>query len=161
MVSFLGKLAEFLYNYLPFIVVAEDEWAVKLRWGRFCTNDILSPGLHFKLPMITEVYKCSRADQTVDVPNQNVTGWAISATLLYRVVDPRLALFRVDDYSEGIQQQVMGSLASSLSRTQDYGMVREATLEDLEIIEEQWGLEIINLEFPLFVKSPSMTVLDV
>ena len=56
--------AIFLLTYLSVFSVKADEQGVLLRFGKY--SSIASPGLHFKMPIIDEVYKVKTSKQFVE-----------------------------------------------------------------------------------------------
>ena len=54
----------FLFIYMSVYSVRAEEQGVLLRFGKY--NSISQPGLHFKIPIIDEVYKVKTSKQFVE-----------------------------------------------------------------------------------------------
>ncbi len=145
-----------VFTQNPLFVVNEGEQALVTEFGK-PVSDILSPGLHFRVPFIQTVHRFeTRILKWDGDPNQIPTKdkryifldttarWRISDPLLFfkTVASERGALGRLDDIIDSVvRDAVSGHLLVELVRGSDYqapgSVVEEITLEGVTIAPEQ------------------------
>lgn len=87
-------------------VIRPWEAGVYMRLGRFA--GILQPGLNIVPPLISEVVRVDLRERrvdfwAVDVTTKDRSRFTLTGRITFRVVDPKAALFQVDNYSRAIE----------------------------------------------------------
>jgi len=136
-------------------IVQEWERGVILRLGRF--HAVKGPGLFLIIPFIDRMIKIDLRVFVMDVPKQDIitrdnVPVKVNAVVYFQVIDPALAVTRVENYIAATQQ---------LSQTRLRSVLGESELDDLlarrvelnrrlqQIIDEQtdpWGIKVIAVE---------------
>jgi regulator of protease activity HflC (stomatin/prohibitin superfamily) len=136
-------------------IVQEWERGVILRLGRF--HAVKGPGLFLIIPFIDRMIKIDLRVFVMDVPKQDIitrdnVPVKVNAVVYFQVIDPALAVTRVENYIAATQQ---------LSQTRLRSILGESELDDLlarrvelnrrlqQIIDEQtdpWGIKVIAVE---------------
>jgi regulator of protease activity HflC (stomatin/prohibitin superfamily) len=136
-------------------VIKEYERGVVFRLGRLIAAR--DPGLRVVIPFVDELIKVDQRTITMDIPTQDVitrdnVSIKVNAVLYFRVMDPREALVKVENYLFATSQ---------ISQTTLRSVCGEAELDDLlskreqinkriqEIVDGQtapWGIKVSAVE---------------
>lgn len=112
--SLINAIGEWIDRFFIFSIVDAYERGVRLRCGKF--NEVLAPGLHWRLPLVDRVLTDSVVQNTTSLKVQSLTtrdGVAVNVSVVvtHRIVDIKKALLRV----EGVDSVLMDSCAGELS----------------------------------------------
>lgn len=103
------KLIELISHWwaqlIPFAIVRDYEEAVLLRFGKF--NQLLKPGIHFKLPFFDEVLEQHIAVTTLSLAAQSLytkdnNNIVVKAVVKYKIADVKTFLLEVYDAQDAI-----------------------------------------------------------
>ncbi len=158
-------------------LVNQAEVIIIERVGRM--HRVLHPGLHFVLPLIDNpravhwtylreydgkyepvqktTYRIDLREAVYDFPKQNVitrdnVTMQINAVLYYRIFDPKLAVYQVEDLPEAIEKLTQTTLRNVIgSMDLDETLVsRDAINEKLRVILDEatdhWGVKVHRVE---------------
>jgi regulator of protease activity HflC (stomatin/prohibitin superfamily) len=117
----------------------------------------LEPGFHPLLPVILAVRKIPVRSITLDLPKQRLTTadgmvYDVQANIVYRVVDPKLALTQIDYLRKGIEA-VLPLVLAELLRDQTRAAAREFKALEAEFLARaenklrRWGVTIEQAGF--------------
>lgn len=141
------------------------EWVVQ-RFGRYRIT--LKPGLNIIVPYFDQVaYKLTTKQIVLDIPSQEVISkdnavLVTSAVAYISIINPKDAVYGVDNYQFAIQTKVQTTLRSILGemKLDDALSSREKIKTDLQntIAEEisEWGISLRSCEISDINPSPSM-----
>ncbi len=136
-------------------IVREYERGVIFRLGRL--QGAKGPGLFFLIPVIDKMIKVSLRIVTFDIPPQevitqdNVTV-SVNAVVLYRVIDPNLAITEVEDFYQATNQLAQTTLRSVCGQAELDELLadRERLNQQMQkIIDEHtdpWGIKVRAVE---------------
>lgn len=145
-----------------FVVVYDGQHAVKFTLGR--AVGVVGPGVHLKWPIFqkfrVEPTKFTTLDleaQTIQLRDELV--YMVGAKVVYQIVDLMKAMIEVDNLVEGlrnrlvlaVQRVVKSRDRRTINEAND--MIREVTAQ-MRIVEDQWGIRIIEFGFSTFSPSP-------
>ncbi|WP_338064973.1 FtsH protease activity modulator HflK [Thermomonas alba] len=156
----LGLLLALWLVFNCFVLVAEQQRGVVLRFGRF--DRIMQPGPNFKLPWpIERVIKVNATqiknyEDRVPVLTRDENIVEVSVNVQYRVADPTLYLFGTRDADEVLKQAALSTVREQVGRS-DLDTVlgareqlavaaRERLQKSLEIYRT--GLVVTELNLP-------------
>lgn len=114
-------LAASIKIFIPFCIVNEFEGAVVLRFGKF--HHELSPGFHWIFPLgIEQVLSCEICLCTIDLKPQSLTtrdeeNIVLTATVSYRVEDPKIYLLKVMNAASVIEDSSTGIIHEFVSKS--------------------------------------------
>lgn len=165
---------EFFVPFLVFIVIAlfssvriiqEYERGVIYTLGRYTSNR--GPGVQIILPGIQRVLIVDMRIRTEDVPSQDIISKdnisvKVNAVLYYRVVDPGLAVNKVEDFIMATSQLAQTTLRSVLGKYEMDEMLSKrdqlnsAVQEILDQQTEGWGIKVTNVEIKNVDLDPTM-----
>ncbi|MEM8710823.1 MAG: SPFH domain-containing protein [Planctomycetota bacterium] len=127
-------------------------------------SSVLEPGFHPLIPFLQRVRKVPTRQRTMDLPAQRVAtfeGYVFhaDANIVYRIVDVRRALIRVDDLIEGMNQMltlgVQEVLREASVRELQSGLgLDEKLAANLADKVEPWGVTVERAGFPTITPSP-------
>jgi regulator of protease activity HflC (stomatin/prohibitin superfamily) len=145
-----------------FVVVYDGQHAVKFTLGR--AVGIVGPGVHMKWPIFqkfrVEPTKFTTLDleaQTIQLRDELV--YMVGAKVVYQIVDLMKAMIEVDNLVEGLRNRLVLAVQrvvksrDRLSITDANDMIDEVR-QQMKIVEEQWGIRIIEFGFSTFSPSP-------
>ena len=158
-----GAAVSFLWKGLG--SVPEGELGIKCRWKRALRNkngdlDIRNPGFVFLIPFVDSLKAIHTRERTINMIDQSVTladGFVqnVSATVLYRIVDPYKGLFVVENLHQCLENMGLMVIEKDLGRktyadlqnqAKDGWLSADAIIK-LQELADRWGVEI--LEFGL------------
>ncbi len=136
-------------------VVQEYERGVVFRLGR--VMDARGPGLILLLPFVERMVKVDLRTITLDVPSQEaITGdnvtVKVNAVVYFRVVDPTMAIVKIEDYRRATWQIAQTSLRNVIGQSmmdqllQDREMINETLQKIIDEATEPWGVKVSIVE---------------
>jgi regulator of protease activity HflC (stomatin/prohibitin superfamily) len=146
-------------------IVKEYERGIIYTLGKF--TGIRNPGIQFVFPGIQQMQLVDVRVRTDDIPPQDLisrdnVSVRVSAVLNYRVVDPGMAINRVEDFVYTTGQIAQTTLRSVLGKHELDDMLqnRDQLSKDVqEILDNQtgsWGIKVMNVEIKHVDIDPSM-----
>ncbi len=146
-------------------IIQEYERGVIYTLGRYTSNR--GPGVQIIIPAIQRVLIVDMRIRTEDVPSQDVISKdnisvRVNAVLYYRVVDPGLAVNKVEDFIMATSQLAQTTLRSVLGKHELDEMLskRDQLNKDIQIIldhqTEGWGIKVTNVEIKNVDIDPTM-----
>ncbi len=147
-------------------IIQEYERGVIYTLGRYTSNR--GPGVQLIIPMLQRVLIVDMRIRTEDVPSQDViskdnVSVKVNAVLYYRVVDPGLAVNKVEDFVMATSQLAQTTLRSVLGKHEMDEMLskRDQLNKDIQTILDQqtegWGIKVTNVEIKNVDIDPTMT----
>jgi membrane protease subunit HflK len=121
MARWVGILAALWLAFNCFVLVAEQQRAVVLRFGQMAR--VLQPGPHLKLPWpIERVLKVNATtiktfSDTVPVLTSDENIVSVEVNVQYRVDDPKLYLFGTRDAEQMLQQATLSAVREQVGRS--------------------------------------------
>lgn len=146
-------------------IVQEYERGIVYTLGRY--TGMRGPGLQFILPGLQRVLIVDIRVRTEDIPPQDVisrdnVSVKVNAVVYYRVVDPALAINKVEDFIQATSQLAQTTLRSVLGKhdLDDMLSKRDQLNKDIqEILDTQadgWGVKITDVAIKHVDLDPSM-----
>jgi regulator of protease activity HflC (stomatin/prohibitin superfamily) len=145
-----------------FVVVYDGQHALKFTLGR--AQDVVGPGIHFKLPIVQRFRVVDTKDTTIDLEPQVIQlkddlVYDVGAKAVYQIDDLRKALIEIDNLVTGLKNRLVLAV-QRVVRAQDRESVRDmagmiaAVKEALRPVEDQWGVVFHEVGFSTFSPSP-------
>jgi regulator of protease activity HflC (stomatin/prohibitin superfamily) len=161
MLDFVGAITG------TFVVVYDGQHSLKFTLGR--AGDVVGPGVHWKWPIIQKYVTEETKHTTLDLEPQVIQlsdelVYEVDCKVMYQIVDLRKAKIEIDDLVTGLKNRVVLAIQNVLRR-RDRKTIRESDAMVREIlgalapVEEQWGVQILQLGFSNL--SPSPTTLEI
>ncbi len=164
-------------SYLPIILVvgfllvscvrilSEWERGVVLRFGRFV--GVRGPGLILLIPGVERMIRVDTRTVTMDIQPQDIitkdnVSMKVNAVLYFKILDPELAITRVEDYYFATSQLAQTTLRSVLGQYEmdDLLVNRDKinhTLQGiLDTATEPWGVKVSTVEVKQIDLPPEM-----
>jgi regulator of protease activity HflC (stomatin/prohibitin superfamily) len=126
------------------------------RLGKY--HRTLEAGLHFLIPLYETIsHKVSILERQLDTKRittitlDNVT-ISIDIAILYRIKDSSRAIYRVQNIDQAIQTTVIGSVRSTIGKTDLDGVqsnrreLAETLESELDAVTDEWGIVITRVE---------------
>ena len=146
-------------------IVREFERGVVYTLGRY--TGMRGPGLQLVVPAIQKMAIIDVRVRTEDVPPQDVisrdnVSVKVSAVVYYRVIDPSLAINRVENFAVATSQLAQTTLRSVLGKHELDDMLakRDQLNKDIQaILDHQtdgWGVKVATVEIKHVDIDPSM-----
>jgi regulator of protease activity HflC (stomatin/prohibitin superfamily) len=131
--------------------IDETECAVLLRCGKFVKT--LDPGIHLLLPLIHEVFTCTRVEQGITVGPMscmsiNHVPIVVELSILYSVSDAEKVLMKFDDVDVSLTAYVAAKTVEYASshtcdETFDAKRLERGVFDAVKYFaEDEWGLTI-------------------
>ena len=149
--TLLDRLWEIILKILPhFIMIRPDELGVYVICGKWVKR--VNPGVYPVWTWIIDLqYLCTKTDVN-DVEVQSVTTKdfkkvAVRACVRFKVKNPELALYNVNDYEASMQNAIKVEVANyvnkhDLSDCQNLQKSQDAITKEVKKAVYGWGLEI-------------------
>lgn len=136
-------------------ILPEWERGVILRFGR--SMGVRGPGLIYLIPGVERIIRVDTRTITMDIQPQDVitldnVSMKVNAVLYFRVVDPEVAITRVEDYMFATTQLAQTTLRSVLGQYQMDDMLSNRdkinlTLQNIiDKATESWGIKVSQVE---------------
>ncbi len=146
-------------------IIQEYERGVIYTLGRYTSNR--GPGVQIIFPGLQRVLIVDMRIRTEDIPSQDIISKdnisvKVNAVLYYRVVDPGLAVNKVEDFIDATSQLAQTTLRSILGKHEMDEMLskRDKLNKDVqEILDsrtEGWGIKVTNVEIKNVDLDPTM-----
>ena len=146
-------------------IIQEYERGVIYTLGRYTSNR--GPGVQIIIPFLQRVLIVDMRIRTEDIPSQEViskdnVSVKVNAVVYYRVVDPGLAVNKVEDFIMATSQLAQTTLRSVLGKHEMDEMLskRDQLNKDVqEILDTQtegWGIKVTNVEIKNVDLDPTM-----
>lgn len=136
------------------------------RLGKY--NRQLNPGLHFVIPLVERTsFACTAREQVLDIPPQKAitrdnAPLTADAVVYWKVTDPELARYAVQDLVPAIQNLVLTQLRSEIGKlTLDETFsarqqMNAILLQDLDAATDDWGVKVTRVEVRDIIPSPDI-----
>ena len=145
-----------------FVVVYDGQHALKFTLGR--AKNVVGPGVHFKIPIIQRFRVVETKDTTIDLEPQIIQlqddlVYEVGAKAVYQITDLRKALIEIDNLVTGLKNRLVLTV-QRVVRTQNRTSIRDmkpmiaAVREELKVVEEQWGVQFLEVGFSTFSPTP-------
>lgn len=146
-------------------IIKEYERGVIYTLGRYTSSR--GAGVQIIFPGLQKVIFVDMRIRTVDVPSQDViskdnVSVKVNAVLYYRVVDPSMAINKVEDFIMATSQLAQTTLRSVLGKHEMDEMLSKrdelnaAIQEILDNQTEGWGIKVTNVEIKNVDLDPTM-----
>ncbi len=146
-------------------IIQEYERGVIYTLGRYTSNR--GPGIQLIIPGLQRVLIVDMRIRTEDVPSQDIISRdnisvKVNAVLYFRVVDPGLAVNKVEDFRNATSQLAQTTLRSVLGKHEMDEMLSkrdELNISIQEILDTQtegWGIKVTNVEIKNVDIDPTM-----
>ncbi len=146
-----------------FVVVYDGQHALKFTLGR--AQNVVGPGVHFKLPIIQRFAVEETKHTTLDLEPQVIQlsddlVYEVDAKVMYQIVNLRKAIVEIDDLVTGLQNRVVMAVqrvvqAQNRESIRDTDAMITTIRGELRPVEEQWGVRILQFGFSNLSPSPS------
>lgn len=154
------------------MIVEQYNGAVRLRNGIF--KEVLTPGAHWKWPVIDSIIDCSIVPTTMRLPPQSLhpkkdgditVGVVVEVVLKYRVSDVKLFLLGVNDAIDALADMAQGIVMTTLT-TRTWSEIRETDMDSVitkEIRKEakRWGIEVEKATITTLSETQSVRVIGI
>jgi regulator of protease activity HflC (stomatin/prohibitin superfamily) len=148
-----------------FKIIKEYERGIVYTFGKY--SGTIGPGVRFVLPWIQTITYVDIRVRTEDVPPQDViskdnVSVKVTAVVYYRVVDPALAINKVEDFNNATSQLAQTTLRSILGKHELDDMLskRDQLNHDIQAIldtqTENWGIKVTDVSIKNIDLDPSM-----
>lgn len=162
-IPFLVFIAIILFASIK--IIQEYERGVIYTLGRYTSNR--GPGVQIIIPALQRVLLVDMRVRTVDIPPQDViskdnVSVKVNAVLYYRVVDPGMAINKVENFVVATSQLAQTTLRSILGKHDLDEMLSQrdelngAIQEILDTQTEGWGIKVTNVEIKNVDIDPTM-----
>lgn len=155
------KLLMFLIGFGLFLIFSiikilpEWERGVVLRFGR--SIGVRGPGLIYLIPGVERLIRVDTRTVTMDIQPQDVitldnVSMKVNAVIYFRVIEPELAITKVEDFYFATSQLAQTTLRSVLGQYQmddllsNREKINHTLQEILDKSTEPWGVKISNVE---------------
>ncbi|MFM2064018.1 MAG: hypothetical protein RLZZ507_3689 [Cyanobacteriota bacterium] len=133
----------------------EYERGVIFRLGRI--SGVRGPGLYWVIPVIDQKTQVDIRTKTVDIePQETVTADSVTirvnAVLYYRILNPTLAINKVENYQLAVYQTALTTLRNVVGQNilddvlQNRDKINDKVQEIVDEITEPWGIVIERVE---------------
>jgi regulator of protease activity HflC (stomatin/prohibitin superfamily) len=136
-------------------VLMQYERGVVFQLGKF--KFMKEPGLVFLIPILQKMEVVDMRIKTADIPRQEAMtkdniSVLVNAVVYYKVVDPKVVIVNIQDYSYAIRQYTQAALRDVIGNQEmDFVLTeREAIATDIRAIVEsetsEWGLDVESIK---------------
>jgi regulator of protease activity HflC (stomatin/prohibitin superfamily) len=151
--------------FTSFKIIREFERGIVYTFGKYTSTR--NPGIQLVFPGIQNMIVVDIRVRTEDVPPQDVisrdnVSVKVSAVVYYRVVDPALAINRVEDFNNATSQLAQTTLRSILGKHELDDMLskRDQLNHDIQAIldtqTENWGIKVTDVSIKNIDIDPTM-----
>lgn len=135
--------------------VNQYEKGIVERWHAY--EKIVDPGLRYIVPFVQRMLRVNMREQIIDVPPQEIITEdnvvvTIDAVIYYQVVDPKRALYEVEDFELAIvklAQTTLRNIVGEMSLDICLTSREKLNLELRKVIDEatdKWGTKVNRIE---------------
>ena len=138
----------------PWVVVADYEGGVVLRFGRY--DRTLEPGLHWKLPLADSTITTSTVITTMALRPQTLTtrddlSVVISAIVKYHIADVRAYLLDIWDSADVLNDVTLGAIKEIVASVEYTDLqkleIEEKVLDFVRAEAEKFGVHVHKVTF--------------
>ena len=137
------------------VIIQPYEEGIYIVLGRY--KRILKPGWNFRIPLISKVMIVDERVQTLDVPKQEVitkdnSPTNVDAVIYIKVVDPKKAVFEVQNYKTATIYLAQTNLRSVIGDMEldeilsNRHIINEKLRNDLDKATDPWGVRVESVE---------------
>jgi len=149
------------------LIVPMREVCVIERFGKF--RDVLSPGLHFLIPIVDVVaYRHETREQCLDIPPQSCISRDniqidVDGLVYIKVMDGEKASYGIEDYEVAainLAQTTMRSEIGKLGLSETFSerdSLNEAIVTEIDKASDPWGIKVLRYE--VMNITPSLNVI--
>jgi membrane protease subunit HflK len=145
----IDVLLEWWNHVLPFIIIRDYEEAVLLRFGRF--NQVLLPGIHFKIPFFDEVIDQHVVVTTLSLDAQSLytqdrQNIVVKGIIKYKIADVKTFLLEVYDAQDALSdmsQSIIKNVIMSMTLEECIDPEMDNTLtKKVRVEARKWGVDV-------------------
>jgi regulator of protease activity HflC (stomatin/prohibitin superfamily) len=167
-VILLFILLIFATLYFGIVRVSEGEVVVIERLGKF--SRILGPGINFTIPYIEYIRdRLPTSDITIDIdPQDTITKdnalLKVDTIVFIRILDPRKAIYKVDNYRNAVEQLVLTSLRAIIGNlTLDEALSAKEEIvvmlkDKIENDTPDWGITVTAFDIQSIMPTDSLRI---
>lgn len=158
--AIINLVTQIWRELLPFTIINEYEEGVLLRLGRY--RKTLTPGLHFKIPIVDNIIADEVVTTTLPLEHQSFCTVdeetiTVKCIVKYRIVDIKKYLLDVYDVVDAIEDVSLGVVRNHLSEVK-YDEIPTLDLETDMVSEvnekvHQWGIIVQDITITDLVKA--------
>ena len=137
------------------VIIQPYEEGIYIVLGRY--KRIMKPGWNFRIPFISKVIIVDERVQTLDVPKQEVitkdnSPTNVDAVIYIKVVDPKKAVFEVENYKTATIYLAQTNLRSVIGDMEldeilsNRHVINEKLRNDLDKATDPWGVRVESVE---------------
>jgi regulator of protease activity HflC (stomatin/prohibitin superfamily) len=135
--------------------VNQYEKGIVERWNAY--EKTVEPGLRFIIPFVQRMFRVNMREQVIDVPPQEIITEdnvvvTIDAIIYYQVVDPKRALYEVEDFELAIvklAQTTLRNIVGEMSLDVCLTSREKINTELRKVLDEatdKWGVKVNRIE---------------
>lgn len=135
--------------------VNQYEKGIIERWHAY--EKTVDPGLRFVIPFVQRMFRVNMREQVIDVPPQEIITEdnvvvTIDAVIYYQVVDPKRAIYEVEDFELAIvklAQTTLRNIVGEMSLDVCLTSREKINLELRKVLDEatdKWGTKVNRIE---------------
>jgi len=151
--SILAIIGAILYSGIR--KVNQFEKGIIERWNAY--EKTVDPGLRFIIPFVQRMFRVNMREQVIDVPPQEIITEdnvvvTIDAVIYYQVVDPKRAIYEVEDFELAIvklAQTTLRNIVGEMSLDVCLTSREKINLELRKVLDEatdKWGTKVNRIE---------------
>jgi len=135
--------------------VSQYEKGIVERWNAY--EKTVDPGLRFIIPVVQRVFRINMREQVIDVPPQEIITEdnvvvTIDAVIYYQVIDPKRAIYEVEDFELAIvklAQTTLRNIVGEMSLDVCLTSREKINVELRSVLDEatdKWGVKVNRIE---------------
>jgi regulator of protease activity HflC (stomatin/prohibitin superfamily) len=135
--------------------VNQYEKGIVERWNAY--EKTVEPGLRFIIPFVQRMFRVNMREQVIDVPPQEIITEdnvvvTIDAVIYYQVIDPKRALYEVEDFELAIvklAQTTLRNIVGEMSLDVCLTSREKINTELRKVLDEatdKWGVKVNRIE---------------
>ena len=134
---------------MPFVIIRDYEQAVLLRFGKF--NQVLLPGIHFKIPFFDEVIDQHVVITTLSLDAQSLytkdkQNIVVKGLIKYRIADVKIFLLEVWDAQDALSD-MSASIIKNVIMSMTLDECTDSEIDNLltkkvRVEAKKWGVEV-------------------
>lgn len=135
--------------------VNQYEKGIIERWNAY--EKTVDPGLRFVIPFVQRMFRVNMREQVIDVPPQEIITEdnvvvTIDAVIYYQVIDPRKALYEVEDFELAIvklAQTTLRNIVGEMSLDVCLTSREKINVELRSVLDQatdKWGTKVNRIE---------------
>ncbi|MEM2118383.1 MAG: stomatin-like protein [Candidatus Bathyarchaeia archaeon] len=135
--------------------VNQYEKGIVERWNAY--EKTVEPGLRFIIPFVQRMFRVNMREQVIDVPPQEIITEdnvvvTIDAIIYYQVIDPKRALYEVEDFELAIvklAQTTLRNIVGEMSLDVCLTSREKINTELRKVLDEatdKWGVKVNRIE---------------